>query len=72
MSDEHERQEQLMRREKRTRLENKGWRFGTAEEFLLLSPTDAASVEGRLQSVAGGERRAHAKKPMRRLGARKS
>jgi hypothetical protein len=61
-----------MRREKRTRLENKGWRFGPAQEFLVLSTADAASVEDRLRSVAGVGRRARAKKPMRRLGARKS
>ena len=61
-----------MRREKRARLENKGWRFGTVHEFLVLSTADAASLEDRLRSVASIGRRARAKKPMRRFGARKS
>ena len=72
MSDEQERQEQFMRREKRTRLENKGWRFGTVQEFLFLSTADAASVEDRLQSVAGVGRRGRARKAIPRVGASKS
>jgi hypothetical protein len=72
MSDEQERQEQVMRREKRARLENKGWRFGTVQEFLVLSTADAASVEDRLQSVAGVGRRGRARKAITGVGARKS
>ena len=72
MRDERERQEQLMRREKRRRLEDKGWRFGTVYEFLRLSVEDSASVEDRLQSVAGVGRRGRAKEPERRIRARKS
>ncbi|MBN1503925.1 MAG: XRE family transcriptional regulator [Candidatus Eisenbacteria bacterium] len=34
-----------MRESKRKRLESKGWRFGTAAEFLHLSPEEAAYVE---------------------------
>ncbi|MCX5801298.1 MAG: helix-turn-helix domain-containing protein [Candidatus Eisenbacteria bacterium] len=34
-----------MRESKRKRLESKGWRFGTAAEFLGLSPKEAAYVE---------------------------
>jgi hypothetical protein len=72
MSDEQERQEQLMRREKRARLENKGWRFGSVREFLVLSTAEAASVEDRLQSMVGVGRRRRAKKSMPRVGARRS
>jgi hypothetical protein len=53
-------------------LENKGWRFRTVQEFLVLSTADAASVEDRLQSVAGVGRRGRARKAIPRLGARKS
>ena len=38
-----------MRRAKRERLEKRGWRFGTAEDFLGLSPAEAAYVELRLR-----------------------
>ena len=72
MSDEQERQEQVMRREKKARIENKGWRFRTVQEFLVLSTADAASVEDRLQSVAGVGRRGRARKAIPRVGARKS
>ena len=34
-----------MREEKRRRLEAKGWRFGTAQEFLQLSDEEAAYVD---------------------------
>jgi len=61
-----------MRREKRKRLEDKGWRFGTVYEFLRLSVEDAASVEDRLRSVVGVGRRGLAKEPQRRTRARKS
>lgn len=38
-----------MRRSKRERLEAKGWRFGTAQEFLGLSDEESAYVELRLR-----------------------
>ena len=38
-----------MRRDKRERLEKCGWRLGTVEEFLGLSPAEAAYVELRLR-----------------------
>lgn len=38
-----------MRPEKQKRLEAKGWKVGTAEEFLGLSAEEAALVELRLQ-----------------------
>lgn len=34
-----------MRESKKRRLESKGWRFGTAADFLGLSPEEAAYVE---------------------------
>ncbi len=39
----------MMRRSKRERLEAKGWRFGTAQEFLGLSNEESAYVELRLR-----------------------
>jgi predicted XRE-type DNA-binding protein len=44
-----------MNAEKRQRLEAKGWRIGSAQEFLGLSPEEAALVEIRLK-LAGGVR----------------
>lgn len=38
-----------MRRSKRERLEAKGWRFGSAQEFLGLSDEESAYVELRLR-----------------------
>lgn len=38
-----------MRPEKRKRLEAKGWKVGTAEEFLGLSAEEGAPVELRLK-----------------------
>lgn len=38
-----------MRRAKRERLEKRGWRTGTVEDFLGLSPAEAAYVELRLR-----------------------
>ena len=38
-----------MRDDKRKRLEAKGWKIGTATEFLGLSPDEAAYVELRLR-----------------------
>ncbi len=37
-----------MEKRKRGRLESKGWRVGTVEEFLELSPEEAAYVELKL------------------------
>lgn len=39
----------VMRREKRARLEQKGWRVGTAQEFLGLSEEEAGYVDLRLR-----------------------
>lgn len=39
----------MMRKSKRERLETKGWRFGTAQEFLGLSNEESAYVELRLR-----------------------
>ena len=39
----------MMRRSKRERLEAKGWRLGTAQEFLGLSDEETAYVELRLR-----------------------
>lgn len=38
-----------MDKEKRARLEKKGWRIGSAEEFLALTPEEAALVDLRLR-----------------------
>lgn len=38
-----------MRRAKRERLEKRGWRIGTVEDFLGLSPAEAAYVDLRLR-----------------------
>ena len=37
-----------MKQSKRTKLENKGWKIGSAEEFLGLSAEEAAYVEMKL------------------------
>src|SRR6266545_2711923 len=39
----------MMRRSKKEKLEAKGWRFGTVQEFLGLSDEEAAYVELRLR-----------------------
>ena len=39
----------MMRKSKRERLEAKGWRFGTAQEFLGLSNEESSYVELRLR-----------------------
>jgi DNA-binding XRE family transcriptional regulator len=39
----------MMRKSKQERLEAKGWRFGTAQEFLGLSNEESAYVELRLR-----------------------
>lgn len=45
----------MMRRNTKERLEKKGWRFGTTQEFLGLSDEEAAYVELRLR-LAGNLR----------------
>jgi ribosome-binding protein aMBF1 (putative translation factor) len=47
----------MMRRRKKERLEAKGWRFGTAQEFLRLSDEEAAYVELRLRLADSLRRR---------------
>ena len=46
-----------MRDDKRKRLEAKGWKFGTAGDFLELSPEEEAYVELRLRLAEGLKRR---------------
>ena len=46
-----------MRDAKKKRLESKGWKVGTAAEFLGLSTAEAAYVELRLRLAAGLKRR---------------
>ena len=47
----------MMRRSKKERLEAKGWRFGTAQEFLGLSDEETAYVELRLRLADSLRRR---------------
>jgi ribosome-binding protein aMBF1 (putative translation factor) len=47
----------MMRKRKKERLETKGWRFGTAQEFLRLSDEEAAYVELRLRLADSLRRR---------------
>ncbi len=42
-----------MREEKKRRLESKGWRVGTAAEFLGLTPEEEAYIEIRLRLADG-------------------
>lgn len=42
-----------MREDKRRRLEQKGWRVGTAEEFLALTAEEAAYIELKLRLAFG-------------------
>ena len=44
-----------MDKEKKARLEARGWKVGTAEEFLGMTPDEAAYVEFRLK-LSGGVR----------------
>ncbi|HWW95742.1 MAG TPA: helix-turn-helix domain-containing protein [Vicinamibacteria bacterium] len=46
-----------MRKRKKERLEAKGWRFGTAQEFLRLSDEEAAYMELRLRLADSLRRR---------------
>jgi predicted transcriptional regulator len=52
-----------MREEKRKRLERKGWRIGTAQEFLGLSSEESAYIELKLR-LAEGLRERRARKRM--------
>jgi ribosome-binding protein aMBF1 (putative translation factor) len=47
----------MMRKRKTERLEAKGWRFGTAQEFLRLSDEEAAYAELRLRLADSLRRR---------------
>ncbi len=38
-----------MRKTKKTRLESKGWKFGSVDEFLNLSPEESAYIEMKLR-----------------------
>ena len=51
-----------MREKKRKRLEAKGWRIGTAEEFLELSAEEAAYIELKLQLAESLRRRRQRRK----------
>jgi ribosome-binding protein aMBF1 (putative translation factor) len=51
-----------MRRGKKERLEAKGWRFGTAQEFLRLSDDETAYVELRLRLADSLRRRRQKRK----------
>jgi len=52
----------MMRRSKRERLEAKGWKFGTAQEFLGLSDEETAYVELRLRLADSLRRRRQKRK----------
>ena len=51
-----------MREKKRKRLEAKGWRIGTADEFLELSAEEAAYIELKLQLAESLRRRRQRRK----------
>lgn len=42
-----------MRKEKRKRVEAKGWKVGTAKDFLGLSPEEAAYIELKIRLAEG-------------------
>lgn len=42
-----------MREAKRKRLQSKGWKFGSAKEFLNLTPEESAYVELKLELAEG-------------------
>jgi ribosome-binding protein aMBF1 (putative translation factor) len=52
----------MMRRSKRQRLEEKGWRLGTAQEFLGLSDEETAYVELRMRLADSLRRRRQKRK----------
>ena len=47
----------MMRESKQKRLEAKGWKIGNVEEFLQLSPAEAAYIELRLKLSDGLRKR---------------
>jgi len=51
-----------MRKAKRERLEKKGWKVGTAEEFLELSPEEAAYIELKVRLSSGLKKRRQRRK----------
>ena len=51
-----------MRKAKRERLEKKGWKTGTAAEFLELSPEEAAYIELKLRLSSSLRRRRQRRK----------
>jgi ribosome-binding protein aMBF1 (putative translation factor) len=46
-----------MRKDKRTRLEAKGWKFGTAKDFLNLSEEESAYIEPKIRLAEALRRR---------------
>ena len=60
----------MMRRNKRERLEARGWRLGTAQEFLGLSDEETAYVELRLR-LAESLRRRRQKRNLSQTGLAK-
>jgi len=46
-----------VREEKRRRLEGKGWKFGTAQEFLRLSDEEAAYIDLKARLATGLRKR---------------
>ncbi len=52
-----------LREEKRRRLEAKGWRIGTAQEFLRLSPEEAAYIDLKVRLAISLRERRHADRP---------
>ena len=59
-----------MRRSKKLKLEKKGWKFGTAKEFLGLSDDEAAYVELRLR-LAGSLKTRRKRKNLTQTGLAK-
>src|SRR5262245_37867878 len=60
-----------MRDEKRKRLEARGWKEGTASEFLGLTPEEEAYIEIRLR-LADGLKRRRAKRRVTQVALAKS
>ncbi|ANM29866.1 transcriptional regulator [Acidobacteria bacterium Mor1] len=51
-----------MRKAKRERLEQKGWRVGTTDEFLDLTPEESAYIELKLRLSTGLKKRRQRRK----------
>jgi DNA-binding XRE family transcriptional regulator len=59
-----------MRRDKRRRLERAGWKIGSADEFLELSPEESAFIDLKLRlSGSLKQRRQHEKLSQKELAA---